>query len=104
MSGTDKTRPTWVRANENPGITCQPSHDHSDGPCDLPADPTVSLCSKNRNYVRTRCTWWPAEGAVWGRGSGCCSACADQDGRKAKRRKERHNSRRELRSTDPQDL
>ena len=93
-----------MRASETKNKSCVATHDHSQGPCDLPDDPAVNLCLKNRNGKMTACMWWPAEGAVWGKGSGCCSRCADQDGRKAKRRKDRHDTRRSLLRANSDDL
>lgn len=55
MSRTDKTRPLRVKAMDTPtGIEAQ--HDHSLGPCDLPAKPTRPLECLWGDRA-TRCYW-----------------------------------------------
>jgi hypothetical protein len=89
MSGTDRTKPMWVRcAEHNP----RPVHDHRYGPCDLRPKPT-------REDPDTRCRWTYSQF-----GATCCSG---PNGRAAKKergdmnradnRKNRHAARRETR-------
>lgn len=64
MSRTDKTKPWWVRVSEH---HARQNHDHSKGPCDLPASP---LAHHNAVYGLTRCSW--DDGGVY---YGCCKGC-----------------------------
>lgn len=71
-------------------------HDHSTGPCDLPASPDVD----NWTTV-TRCYW---DSQFNGRNQFCgCPMCTDRPGRRAARRRARHEATRELRrfQSDP---
>jgi hypothetical protein len=89
MSGTDKTKPLWVRCAEHRPT---PVHDHRYGPCDLPPTPT-------REDPDTRCHW---EHSTFG--TTCCSgpngrAAKRESGymNKARNRGDRHAARRETR-------
>lgn len=96
MSRTDKTKPWAIRVMDH-----QPwaNHDHSDGICDLPAH------YKDNAYYATEsgaghCRWsdWNLcrkDSCCYGCG---CRMCTDHDGRKAKRRRERHQARTQTRN------
>lgn len=95
MSKTDATRPTRVRLLDR-NEWFEAAHDHSQGPCDLPANPADAL---GRPWPRsTRCTWSSTLTAVHtpaATGTGChCSVCRDRVGRKREARAARRTGSR----------
>lgn len=87
MSKTDKTRPWWVRARER-GIVVHDALQHATDGCNIEdLDPRRSWqpgCSIDDHAL-----------VYGGRDWGCgCRMCADQDVRKAKRRRERRAAHR----------
>ncbi|MFF3753342.1 hypothetical protein ACFYYH_23210 [Streptomyces sp. NPDC002018] len=89
MSGTDRTKPLWVRCAEHDP---RPVHDHRHGDCDLPPNPT-------REDAGTRCRWAHSHF-----GETCCSgpngrAAGKEWGEmnRARNRKERYAGRLEAR-------
>jgi hypothetical protein len=87
VSRTDKTKPWRVRVMEHRPWA---NHDHSDGVCDLPEH------YKDNQYAGgTHCRW--SDWNLCYKGNCCygcgCHLCTDQPGRKAKRRRERHQAR-----------
>jgi hypothetical protein len=91
VSRTDKTKPWRIRVMEHRPWA---NHDHSDGVCDLPEQ-----WSDNAYYATEsgagHCRWsdWNLcykDSCCYGCG---CHMCTDQPGRKAKRRRERHQAR-----------
>lgn len=93
MSRTDRTKPLWVRQREHGPV---PEHDHTEGPCDLPSEPT-------RERSGTRCRWEPPCAVVMRRG--CCSGCNKRGctaewraHTRAANRRRRHEDRRRARA------
>lgn len=92
MSKTRKTRPLYVRMADpkDNGVDYEEFHDHADGnECDLPdsihdqiKDDQSRKCFFHFRYV--------------GKGLCGCPSCTDQDGRKAKARRSRHNVDKEI--------
>jgi hypothetical protein len=95
MSKTDKTRPWAVRAAEQPMVTCMPVHDHRWSGCTLPVAHPDAV-----GFRVEGCYWEASDRFTYGRGcSGCgCRMCTDFYGRRAERRRERHETRRRLRN------
>lgn len=89
VSKTDKTRPWRVRAQE---AGLKAVHDHTDGVCDLPADP-----SKDWGSWRG-CHWTESHAFYYGRDRGCgCPLCSQQDWRRQERRRDRHRAAQAIR-------
>lgn len=92
MSRTDKTKPWWVRVRDHhPQVV----HNHVDGACDLPDDFREALNNFRGCHIRDWKLTYPGN-CCWGCG---CDLCTDQEGRKAKRRKERRETKVRLRKT-----
>lgn len=89
MSRTDKTKPWAVRVMEHRPWA---DHDHRYGVCDLPEH-----YRDNLDYGHCRWSDWN----ICRKGTCCygcgCRMCTDQLGRKAKRRRERHQARMQAR-------
>lgn len=84
MSRTDKTKPYWVRvAEHNP----RPVHNHTRGECTLPESPY----EKDRDWGGC---YWELFSTQFTCCSGCgCDLCTDRPGRRAARRRERHETK-----------
>jgi hypothetical protein len=83
MSKTDKTKPFWVKLMHG-DLAVEESHDHSDGPCDLPG-PDVA-----ESYG-----WWPSQArcrrsfVYTGIHTCCCSLCHSSGGSETRPQKKR---------------
>lgn len=90
MSATDKARPWDVKCLDDPSWLRE-DHDHTNGPCDLPARPAKT--TNPFGEPGSRCTW-VATKAFWAaRANGCgCPRCTDQVTRRAERRRSRHQA------------
>lgn len=99
MSKTDKTDPYWVKAaSGKQGVAYKASHDHSRGPCDLPADHRKGL---RAGWGKTRCHWTETL-SFWMTEQQCgCPMCTGRDERRIERRRSRHNARKVLRTQYP---
>lgn len=84
MSKTDKTRPWRVRAQE---AGLKAVHDHRDGTCDLPTDPS-------KDWGRwDGCHWTEGHSFYYGRDGGCgCPMCHGQYENRRERRRDRHQA------------
>jgi hypothetical protein len=96
MSRTDKTRPWWVGMAETPGLTCVAVHDHRFGPCTLPDEINAASASLNRRGY---------DGCRWGATDHFLFEHRPINGgrewyafRRESRRRDRHQTRRELRT------
>jgi hypothetical protein len=89
MSRTDKTKPWRVRVAEHHPIEI---HNHERGYCDLPPSPLHGALGV---WTAGRCSWsdWYLnyDGCCHGCG---CRMCTNYNGRRAARRRSRHESRR----------
>jgi hypothetical protein len=97
MSKTDKTQPWWVRIIQHKP---KESHDHRNGVCDLPKEPT------RPEHVRWKagsCYWNYSTEMLYGGDSGCgCQMCTNQFGRKLDNRKKRRSKRKEINDQLPE--
>lgn len=93
MSRTIKTMPPAIIARDLHAIT--PNHKHDHGPCDLPANPRWDQIGWVTRA--TRCQWTYSD-AFWFTRQFCgCRMCTDFDGRRAERRRDRHQAKAEAR-------
>lgn len=87
----------WLTVPEH----CQPVHDHRAGPCDLtPLDDYRRTLNNGRRRHDSRCHWdlrWHVNSRTI-RTCGC-PACTGYWDRRADRRRDRHDTRRRLRTT-----
>lgn len=90
MAKTFKTRPAWVRVLDKPRYL-EAAHDHTTGPCDLPAADRDAFDKRSR----TRCQWWYADCAWYELGNLCgCRMCTGHFPRKWANRRSRYAARR----------
>jgi hypothetical protein len=89
LSKTDKTRPWRVRAQEA-GLKEQ--HNHRNGVCDLPADPS-------KGWGRfSGCHYTESHAFYYGPGGGCgCPMCSGQYENRQERRRDRHRAAQAIR-------
>jgi hypothetical protein len=91
VSRTDKTKPWRIRVMEHRPWA---NHDHTNGVCDLP-DRFEDNAYGGRGPEAAHCRW--SDWNICYKGTCCygcgCPMCTDQAGRKAKRRRERHQAR-----------
>ncbi|GAA0797391.1 hypothetical protein [Spirilliplanes yamanashiensis] len=95
MSRTDKTRPWWVRMAETPMVTCVPLHDHRFGPCTLPAEITADGAASPG-----RCRWVGTTVLVLHHAPRTREWTFQ---RRDDRRRDRHETRRDLRTWHDED-